>query len=91
MNFEVPLPKVLAVPRQVPNLLLLLLHCVLRVVEGDLLFMLAALQLCDPSRDLLKLSLLPFQGSLEATVTFASLPLLETVSLRRQVHDLLLA
>lgn len=91
MNFEVPLPKVLAVPRQVPNLLLLLLHCVLRVVEGNLLFMLAALQLCDPSRDLLKLSLLRFQSSLEATVTFASLSLLETVSLRRQVHDLLLA
>lgn len=91
MNFEVPLAKVLAVPCQVPNFLLLLLHGILSVIESDFLFMLAALELCDPSRDILKLSLLAFQGSFEASVTFACLPLLEAVSLRRQVHDLLLA
>ena len=50
--------KVLAVLCQVPNFLLLLLHRLLRVIECDLLFMLAALELCDSSCDLFKFALL---------------------------------
>lgn len=53
--------------------------------------MLAVLDLGDSPVHVSQLSLLAFQGSLQSVVALIRQPLLELISLRCQVHDLLLA